>query len=307
MSAASGFLCCGKAASYYPDQSKYGVIVGLANVSGMAGGTFGSILLVPLVSYAGWRGTTYFVASLGILVLILSALCIKGRKKEEQTHKKSQSTKCLKIIATKPQIWLIGIYGFMSELPITGIAELWGMQFAIHRFETTEKMASLSSSIIFIAFGIGSIVSGLLADRIRNFRWLMVTASVGMAASFVPAVYFDNIEFSTFLMLLFVTGFFGGWNILCFSVVFRFVSKEFGGTVTGFVNMIVMSSGLVAQPILGRLLDFFRNGLVTESGEPIYNLAMYRSSFMSVVLCMVIAIIIPFFIKKDNPQCAQVY
>jgi hypothetical protein len=66
------------------------------------------------------------------------------------------------------------------------------------------------------------------------------------------------------------------------------------------MNMVVMSSGFVAQPFLGKLLDFFRNGIVTESGEPIYNLTMYRSSFMFVVLCMAIAIVIPFFVKEDK-------
>jgi MFS family permease len=305
MAAASGFLCCGKAASYYPDQSKYGLIVGLANVSGMVGGAFGSVLLVPLVSSIGWRYATCFVALIGILLLILSILCIKGEKVTKAEHRKGRSIKCLKVIVTKPQIWLVGMYGFMSELPITAIAELWGVQFAVHRFEISEKMASISSTAMFVAFGLGSIIAGFFADKVRKFKGMMMLSAIGMATSFAASVYIDDIGFWTFVALLFITGFFGGWNILCFSVIFRFVSKEFGATVTGFMNMVIMSSGLVAQPILGGLLDFFRNGLVTESGEPIYNLIMYRSSFVFVVFCMIIAIIIPLFIKEDNSHNPQ--
>jgi MFS family permease len=304
--AASGFLCCGKAALRYQDQGRYGFIMGLANVAGMIGGAFGSAPLVPLVSCIGWRGTTFMISAFGLILLVLAVTFVGGGGNERpERSEKGSVMNILKMIVRKPQVWLLGIYGFMAEMPITAVAELWGVQFMVHRFEIPEKIASLSSTAMFMAFGLGAVISGWLVDKVRSCKPVMVISALGMATTFVSAVYLDSIEFKTCIILLSFTSIFAGSNLLCFSAVFRFVSKEFGGTVTGFMNALVMSSGLVAQPILGKLLDFFRNGLVTEAGEPVYNLPMYRSTFAFVVLCLMVAIVIPFFIKESERKVAR--
>jgi hypothetical protein len=58
-----------------------------------------------------------------------------------------------------------------------------------------------------------------------------------------------------------------------------------------------MSSGFIFQPLLGKLLDFFRNGMVTDSGAPLYTVEMYRSAFQALIASMAIAIVSACFIN----------
>lgn len=107
------------------------------------------------------------------------------------------------------------------------------------------------------------------------------------------------------LVLLFLGSICAGANNLAFAVAYHLVPKEFAGTSAGFTNMLIMSSGVIFQPLLGKLLDFFRNGLVNSDGTPVYNLVMYRSAFLFVIAGMFLAIIATFFIndvkhKEEN-------
>jgi MFS family permease len=301
LASASGFVCCGKVAKdYYSDPKKYKSIMAIAHMYGAVGGILGAVLTVSLTSQIGWRNTTYIIAAIGILIFILAILGIKEKKIDTTIKIRNIFTE-FKIVIRNPTIWLIGLYGAMMELPMTAIAELWGVPFMEQRFGVSTDIASITSVTIIIAFGLGGFVPAWFSKKI-NYKNIMIIFAVGGLLSFIPAIYFDNIMFNTCIVLLFLMGIFSGTNVLCFWIASDIVPKEFNGTVSGLINMLIMSSGIIFQPFLGRLLDFFRKGLVNEFGKPIYNLIMYRNTFAFIGLGITIAIITPFIIKPMKSQ-----
>jgi MFS family permease len=188
----------------------------------------------------------------------------------------------------------------ISYLPLSVVAELWGIPFIEKRYGVPTKVAAISSIVQFVGFGIGGIVIAYIAEKMNNYKKTIILSTILSTFAFAIALYCDCISFAVCMALLFSGGFFAGANTLCFAVIFNLTHAQYAATSTGYMNTLIMASGLVFQPLLGKMLDFFRNGVVTNTGEPLYNVETYRSAFLIVVVCMVVAVILTFFICDDK-------
>jgi MFS family permease len=101
---------------------------------------------------------------------------------------------------------------------------------------------------------------------------------------------------------MFLFGIFGGTVPLFFTMAHNMVPKRYGGSASGFTNMINMSGAIVFQPLLGKLLDYFRDGLTDSHETPLYTLMMYNKAFLVVCLCMVLSLFLLFFIEDDKKE-----
>jgi MFS family permease len=296
LASAPGFICCSKVITDLFELKKQSMLMGIAMCLGCFGGILGATPTACLVNSIGWRNATYAIASFGILLIVLALLFMKNNKSEKTEARVFDG---LKIILKNSKIWIVGLYGAMSYLTLSALAELWITPFIEKRFEISTAKAAVSSIFIFIGFGLGSIVSAWIAEKINSHKKTIIIFSVASIFLFWSALYSDAINFYTCLALLFAGGVCTGANILAFPIAYRYVPQEFGGTAAGFMNAIIMSSGIVFQPLLGKLLDFFRNGLVTLEGHPLYNVAMYRSAFLFFIGTTIVATVFAFCIKEN--------
>ena len=296
LASASAFLCCGKVATDFFDKRKYAMLMGIAMCMGCLGGIAGSAPTAYLVSKFGWRIATYAIATFGGILTLAIALFMKKSPKT-QDNSDSHLLEGLKIIAKNPRAWILGFYGAMTYLPLSALAELWVVPFMEQRYGISTEKAAVSSIIIFIGFALGGIISAWMAEKINSYKKTIVIFTLGVIGAFWFAIYSDSIDYYTCLVLLFVGGNCAGANTLAFTIAYNLVPPSFGGTSAGFTNALVMSSGILFQPLLGKLLDFFRNGIVNSDGTPVYNLTMYRSAFIFVIVGLFLAVIATFFIN----------
>jgi MFS family permease len=118
-----------------------------------------------------------------------------------------------------------------------------------------------------------------------------------MIITFIPIVYWDSMSLLICFGMFCLFGVFGGTIPLFFTIAFSMVPKQFGGTSSGFTNMIIMTGGFIFQPLLGQLLDYFRDGKMDSNGIPVYTLAMYKDAFWVVLICMILSIFLVFIIN----------
>ncbi len=294
LSSASAFLCCGKVATDFFGKDKYAMLMGIAMCMGCLGGISGSAPTAYLVSKFGWRVATYIISGIGIGLTILAMTCMRKVKSDTSETKLLSG---LKIIAKNPRAWILGFYGAMTYLPLSALAELWVVPFMEKRYGIATEKAAIASIILFVGFALGGVIAAWVAEKINSYKKTIIMFTFGVIIAFWIAIYNDSISFVSCLMFLFLGGICAGTNTLAFAVAYNLVPKEFGGTSAGFTNALIMSSGIIFQPLLGKLLDFFRNGLVNADGIPVYNLVMYRSAFIFVIIGMFLAIIATFFIN----------
>jgi sugar phosphate permease len=268
---------------------------------GCIGGICGSAPTAWLVLKIGWRETTFIIAGFGALISVLAFFCMPSlSKKSSNNYSKNVATNMLsglKILAKNPRYWALGVLCAISYLPMTAVAELWCVPFMEKKFALSTTDASISSTFIFIGYGIGSIITPYLANKLNSCKRVLLIFTILTAVVFSPIVYWDGISFYGCLFLLFLFGVFGGTVPLFFTMTYDMVPQQYGGSSSGFTNMLNMSGAIVFQPLLGKLLDSFRNGLVNADGTPLYTFVMYKNAFLVILVCMVLSIFLLLFIN----------
>ncbi len=299
LAAASAFLCCGKVASEYFAKERYAMLMGFAMFMGCLGGIFGTAPIAYFSDMIGWRMTTYVISFIGLILAVAVILTIEKTKKHEVEQ--NSLLKGLKILIKNPNAWLIGFYGSMTYLPLSALAELWSVPFVEKRYGISTELAAISPIVIFIGFGLGGIVAAWIAKKINSFRNTIMAFTCLVILTFAIAIYNESVSFWIMMALFFIGGVGAGANTLCFSMAYDLVPREFSGTSSGFTNAVIMSSGILFQPLLGKLLDYYRNGLTAADGSPIYTVAAYRGAFAFVIVALVLALVVTILIRdKQN-------
>ena len=291
---APAFLCCGKVAAEYFPKDKFSLLMGLSMAIGCSGGVFGTVPFAMLVDKIGWRNSTFIISIACFIVAFLALIFIKNS--EEKVVKNEMPLLLgVKNLVKNKKIWLIGFYGMIAYLPLSALAELWVVPFVQLRYALSTDTAAFSASVIFIGFGAGGIVAAWCAKKINSYKKTIILFTIGMTLSFSAVIYSDAISYNVSLLLMLFGGAFAGANTLCFGLAYNFVPKEYAGTSGGFVNTLIMVSGIF-QKLLGWVLDFLRDGAVSSSGAPVYDLTMYRGAFYFVLIFMLIANIVTFWL-----------
>jgi hypothetical protein len=102
--------------------------------------------------------------------------------------------------------------------------------------------------------------------------------------------------------MFFAMGFFSG-AMLVFPLGTLLFSKSMSATISAFINMGSMISGIILMPLIGYLIDISWDGTI-ENGAKIYSLIDYRFGFRSVLCSLILAVILTLFIKDRSPRSA---
>ena len=124
--------------------------------------------------------------------------------------------------------------------------------------------------------------------------WSAITTM--LAFSYV--IYIPDISLDLTYVLLFIAGFMCGGQILYFAAAKEITPPQYSGTTIGFTNALVMSSGIIFQPLLGIILDHVWDGNINSEGMPIYTLHDYQQALTTVPLCLLCAWFVMWFVRE---------
>ena len=99
--------------------------------------------------------------------------------------------------------------------------------------------------------------------------------------------------------MLVTIGFCSGCMIIGFAFVKESVPALLTGTVTGLINMGVMSGPMVLQPLVGWMLDLRWRGQVAD-GTPIYGWEDYQAGFSLMLCWSALALLLLFFTRETR-------
>jgi predicted MFS family arabinose efflux permease len=305
LASSAGFISCGKVVTDLFPLSKHSLLIGVGMFLGCIGGIAGTAPTACLINVIGWRYATFALAAFGIIISLIAIRYMSGCSKRPPDDTASAAGQYsiidgIKLLVKSSQAWILGLYGALAYLSLGALAEVWIVPFMERRFSISTEQAALASILILIGYGLGAIVAAKVADVLRSGKKTVVLFSAVTAILFWVALNSDSIGFVTCLVLLFAGGLGAGTNTITFAMIYRCVPEGFGGTSAGFLNSVVMSSVPVFQVLLGRLLDFFRNGTVDNDGSPVYTVDTFRSAFLFFSAAMVIAFVSTLFIKEPE-------
>jgi len=141
------------------------------------GGRSGDIFLVKLVGQIGWRQILYLFSGIGFLVVACIWWIIPNKENSlnmnySQKISFKQFFAEVFLLIKNPQMWLIGLVGFLLYLPLSAFAELWGILYLERSYGLSSRVAAQAISMIFLGWVSGGPLTGWLSDHFNNRRFL---------------------------------------------------------------------------------------------------------------------------------------
>ena len=180
---------------------------------------------------------------------------------------------------------------------------LWGVPYLISHHQLSPSKAAALSSLLLVAWALGSPFFGWLSDRLGKRKPLYIVGSMVAALGWALILFQESLSFLPLAMVLFVTGFFSGCMILSFSFARESVPPSLSGTVSGLTNMGVMMGPMLLQPLVGLILDKQWTGQVLH-GVRVYSLSAYETGFIPMMVWVFLSVLLLFFTKETH--CRQI-
>ena len=288
-----------KAVRLLGDSDEQGRLFGLQE--GLRGFLNADLVFAMSAVYANFAdnilGAAWAIRLCAVLLLVIGALCwfvIDNTNTKDNTESLKDvcigMAKCMKI----PRVWLLvaivftaySVYGLMSYIN-TYLVTMYGM---------SETAAANLGGIRYCLQGVGGVVGGFLADKIRSRLKVICGAGAALALSWA-AFLLIPVEAGAYMMVLanFLIG-----VILVYAIRSQYFADIDDAGID--VNLTGRVSGIIST--FGYLPDVFMFTMVgswldSYPGRAGYNRVFIYAAVMG-ALCMVVSGILMFVVKKDK-------
>lgn len=288
-------------------QRYFAMMAGIASTLGILGAIFGVLTMAALVTSMGWQATLNYSVVAGIILAVILWLFLKdkntqaeNRNQENPAAADSQMSsytllRALVKMFRNKEMWINGLIGCLTFLPITAFAELWAVPF-LETLGFTKSEAALGSSMVFLGFAIGGPCWGILSDMLQSRRIPLIAGSFLAAIVFFIAIYFPSASKIWMYSLLFLGSVFTSAEILVFAVSNDQNPKSAAATAAAFINMFTMIGGAFLPPIIGKILD---TRLKIVDNLPVYNVSDYTWALMAIPVGLILAGFLSYILKES--------
>jgi MFS family permease len=299
---ACAFISCLKITADWFSPAKFALVASLTNMMGTLGGTLASSPLAMLVNGMGWRKANIVMAVFGIGVMVLAWLTIRDNKDEIKRNQQRKVLDDLKVLIGNKQIILSGIIGGLMYLPISAFSELWSVPFLMATYGISNEVAGHANVMVFVGMALGGPLAVSLADRIKSYTKVMTISTISTAILFVIIASAQFLPFYSIFIFMFLAGFCIGGQVLCFTCSLNNSEHDLSGSVVALTNALVMASGIVFQPLLGFILDFFWDGRLTAEGVRYYTQDCYQYSILALPISLFVSWYLLKFVRETYNQ-----
>jgi MFS family permease len=287
---AFGFVGTLAIAGYWFRPSQYALLAGLLQTVGMSGAIFGQAPLRQMVEAIGWRDTINILALVALLLALLLFFLVPVRSSEQKQRASDVGIlQGLKAVTVNPQTWLCSLVGFGMAASMLAFGGLWGVPWlsTVRGYTTTE--AAGITSMLFVGWAIFSPLCGWASDRIGRRNPILRAGALVALLALLFLIYFTPDNTALLMALIFVLGAGGSAMTVCFGSVKELNDINYSSTSLGLMNMCIVGSGAVMQPLIGWLLDLNWDGSL-QQGARVYSAAGYNAAFASLLVVTLAAL-----------------
>lgn len=292
-----------KLAAEWLPKHHFALFTGFATALGMLGAMVGDVELSLLVHRIGWRHTLYIGTVIGLILIPVIWLLVRDTPKWRETHRGAKTSFKetffgFRQMLKNPQMWIAGIIGCVFFLSLTAFAELWGISFIHTAYHLPHDQAAFACSLVFAGWLVGAPFNGWLSDKGKTRKRPLIIGGILSLLVFM-FIIFKPFTISLYLLygLLFLFGIFSSVQIVCFAISRENNPTHVAATAIAFTNFLVMSGGMIFQPLIGRLLDLGWSGAMRE-GIRVYRVANYQHAFLVMIVCIVVGIVLAFILRE---------
>jgi MFS family permease len=257
----------------------FSLLAGLVTTFAMLTLMFGVVKITEIAASVGLHTIMTSLVGFGVVLSFVTYWIVKDGPQGEvvlQSQPLGQFFKEVWQVLISPKIWLIGFIGAALYTALSVFGELWGKVYLEQAHHLTSIEAARAISAIFLGWAVGAPCVGYLSDH-TGYRCLplFLGALLGMVCISI-VIYVPGLSWWNLSILLFLYGIFTSCEIIVFVMGKEMCDARLAGTVFASVNMIVMLGGMVLQPLVGYMLDWFAGSNAQMHVAYVYQVNDYR-------------------------------
>ncbi len=298
------------AGSWFPLR-RFALVSGLTMMLGMLGGVFGQAPLAMLVETSGWRPALGGAAVAGVVLAAAIWFVVRDRPTEmaplgavsrgldsgAAKPKAPGVFAALRTVLSRPQNWILALIGGAMSAPMLAFAGLWGVAWLMQTQDLTRAEAAATTSLLLIGWAVGSPTIGAISDAAGRRKPWLIAAALGGLAGLSALIYVPELPLAVLSILFLTTGACLGGMVIAFALARESNPADSSGMALAFVNMAVMGSGALFQPLVGLLLDRHWDGALLD-GARVYSAAAYQSALSVLVLFLGAGLVLCFAARE---------
>lgn len=289
------------AATWFPPQ-RFSLLIGILQSVGMSGAIAGQAPLSLVVEATGWRETVIGIGIVGAILAVLIFLVVEEIPTERKAAANGASKGAFRDVLARRDSWCCAIIGFTLTAPMLSFAGLWAVPWLIQVHGFSPADAAGSASLIFVGWAVVGPMIGLATEKIGR-RKPLIYGGFALSGTAMAAMIFTPDLSPWAIRTLFVLNGIGGCTmILTFTCVRETNRPSRAGAGLGFVNMFVVGSGAVFQPLLGVILDQNWDGTMVN-GAPIYDSTGYQAAFSALLVAYGVGLLATVILRETH--CRQ--
>lgn len=248
-----------------------------------------------------WKDIMLIFSGIGIFISAFIWFAVMELPQEERTTKSTGGDlkQMLKKIATSKEAWILALFTMCLYSPLSAVGDMWGVAFLKKAYSIDAATASFGNNMLYIGLIISGPIFAALVSSLNSYRKPMLIAIVIGIAAF-SAIVFCDLTLNAMFAMLFSTGIACG-GMLTFAMSSLIFPANMSATVSSFINMASMVSGVILQPLVGKLIQLSWDGTI-ENGVKIYSTGDYKCSFFSVLVFLVFGLLFGIMMKDKHPN-----
>lgn len=282
------------ASRHFP-ASRAATLIGATQMFGMLGGAAGQVAVGPLIA-AGLHWSSFWIGAglLGLLLAVALYRLLPGRERDEQLQggfKAAAAT--LAVVFRNPQSILCGLIAGLLFIPTTIFDMIWGVRYLQEAHGLAYGDAVMRSATVPLGWIVGCPLLGMLSDRIGRRRPVIIGGAAVLLVCLVWILYGPHTVLPPYALGA-AAGVASGAAMLPYTVIKEANPPQFGGTATGAVSFLNLTSSALAGPVFGWLMER------VAAGQPAA-LTHYQTTFQPLLYGVGVAILLTFVLKETGP------
>ncbi len=283
--------------------SRAATLIGATQMFGMAGGSAGQFVVGPLI--AGGLIWSQFWFGMGLIGLAVGAVLfflLPGKEEREEDSLRggwlSEAASAMGVVFRNPQSILCGLIAGLLFMPTTIFDMIWGVRYLQDARGFDYATAVIRSATVPLGWIIGCPLLGMISDRIGRRKPVIIGGGLVLLACMEWILYGRPGVFPPYVPGL-VAGIASGAAMLPYTVIKEANPPQYGGTATGVINFLNFTFSALLGPVFGLILRTVSGGGAKASLEH------YQSTFEPLLIGVVLAVVLAFFLKETGPAARK--
>jgi sugar phosphate permease len=260
------FIAILKVSAVWFPADRFATLNGVTMFAGNLGAVIAGAPLAWMVALTSWRAVFVGLATLSVALGIATWWKVRDRPQElgfAPVHAPPGSsaaapmhwTHALRKVLANPATWP----GFFVNAGIAGsylaFAGLWAVPYLVDTYGMTRVAAAQHASLLLLGVAVGSLVVGIVSDRLGSRRGVMRVYAVLYALSWLPWIVRVQWPMPATLAWFALMGLLLPGFTLTWTIAKEVNRPEHSGIATSVVNTGIFLGTGILQPLVGWVLD----------------------------------------------------